>query len=78
MGRVPTLFLVVVEYGFCWGFCRFGCAERGFLRGKRGEVVVNCVAGSDRKKLTEIGTAFLHISEFIFARVIRDLSPAKV
>jgi hypothetical protein len=67
----------VVEHGFCWGFCEFGFAERGFLRGKRGEVVVNCVAGSDNKKLTDLGTAFLHISEFIFVRVIRDLSPAK-
>jgi hypothetical protein len=62
--------LVVVECGFCWDFCEFGCAERGFLRGKRGEVVVICVAGSDRKKLAEVGTAFLHIYEFIFVRVI--------
>jgi hypothetical protein len=53
--------LVVVECGFCWDFCGFWCAERGFLRGKRGEVVVNCVAESDSKKLTEIGTAFLSL-----------------
>jgi hypothetical protein len=59
-------FLVVVECGFCWGFCENGCAERGFLRGKRGEVVVKCVAGIDSKRLGEIGTAFLHICEFIF------------
>jgi hypothetical protein len=36
------------------------------LRGDRGEVVVNCVAKCDSKKLTENGTAFLHICEFIF------------
>jgi len=53
--------LVVVEYGFCWVFREFGCAERGFLRGKRGVVVVKCVAESDSKKLAKIGTAFLHI-----------------
>jgi hypothetical protein len=62
--------LVVVECGFCWGFCEFGCAERGFLRSKRGEVVVICVAGSDSKKLAEVETVFLHIYEFIFVRVI--------
>jgi hypothetical protein len=58
--------LVVVECAFCGGFCEYGCAERGFLRGNRGEVVVKCVAKRDSKKLTENGTAILHIREFIF------------
>jgi hypothetical protein len=43
------LFLAVVKYGFCWGFYEIGCANRGVLRGKRGEVVVKCVAGSGSK-----------------------------
>jgi len=58
--------LVVVESAFLRGFCEYGCAKRGVLRGDRGEVVVNCVAKCDSKKLTENGTAFLHICEFIF------------
>jgi hypothetical protein len=43
------VFFVVVEYGFCWDFDEIGCAERGVLRGKCGEVVVKCVAGNDSK-----------------------------
>jgi hypothetical protein len=38
-------------------FAKNGCANRGFLRGKRGEVVVNCVAGSDSKSALKNGTA---------------------
>jgi hypothetical protein len=34
----PGYFPAVVEGGFCWGICKFGCAKRGFLRGKRGEL----------------------------------------
>jgi hypothetical protein len=49
MVRVLWVFGVVVEHGFYWGFCEIGCAERGVLRGKRGEVVVKCVAVSDSK-----------------------------
>jgi hypothetical protein len=59
--------LVVVEYGFCWGFCKFGCAERGFLRGKRGEVVVNCVAGIDSKKAGRNWDSFLCFPHVYFA-----------
>jgi hypothetical protein len=44
-----AVFFVVVKYGFCWGFCEIDCAERGVLRGKRGEVVVICVAKRDSK-----------------------------
>jgi hypothetical protein len=50
--------LVVVECAFCGVFCVYWCAKRGVLRGDRGEVVVNCVAKCDSKKLTENGTAF--------------------
>jgi hypothetical protein len=77
MSRILALFFDCGGARFLLGFCKFGCAERGFLRGKRGEVVVICVAGSDGKKLTEIRTAFLHIFEFIFVQVLRDLSSAK-
>jgi hypothetical protein len=38
-------------------FAKNGCANHGFLRGKRGEVVVNCVAGSDSKSALKNGTA---------------------
>jgi hypothetical protein len=62
---------------FAGVFANFGVQNVVFCVVKRGEVVVNCVAGSDSKKLTEIGTALLQFSEFIFVRVIRDLSPAK-
>jgi hypothetical protein len=62
---------------FAGVFANFGVQNVVFCVVKHGEVVVNCVAGSDSKKLTEFGTAFLHIYEFIFVRVIRDLSPAK-
>jgi hypothetical protein len=48
MGCVSGFF-AVVEHGVCWGFCEIDCAGRGFLRGKRGEVVVKCVAVSDSK-----------------------------
>jgi hypothetical protein len=34
---------------FAGVFYEIGCAERGVLRGKRGEVVVKCVAGNDSK-----------------------------
>jgi hypothetical protein len=51
---------------FLGGFREYGCANHGVLRGKRGEVVVKCVAKSYSKKLTENGTAILHICEFIF------------
>jgi hypothetical protein len=58
--------LGVVEHGFCWGFCEIDCAERGFLCGRRGEVVVICVAKRDGNMLAKNGTAFSHIREFIF------------
>jgi hypothetical protein len=45
---------------FAGFFAKNGCANRGFLRGKRGEVVVNCVAGSDSKSPPENGTALFH------------------
>jgi hypothetical protein len=37
-------------------FAKNGCANHGFLLGKRGEVVVNCVAGSDSKSALKNGT----------------------
>jgi hypothetical protein len=40
---------------FAGFFAKNGCANRGFLRGKRGEVVVNCVAGSDSKSALKNG-----------------------
>jgi hypothetical protein len=46
---VFQVFFAVVEHGVCWGFCEIDCAERGVLRGKRGEVVVICVAKRDSK-----------------------------
>jgi hypothetical protein len=46
---------------FAGVFCESGCAERGFLYGKRGDVCGECVAGSDSKKLAGIGPAFLFI-----------------
>jgi hypothetical protein len=57
--------LRVVDVVFCRGFCEIGCAERGVLRGKRGAVVVICVAESDNKEPAKNGTAFLRICEFI-------------
>jgi hypothetical protein len=70
--------LRVVDVVFCGGFCENGCAERGFLRGKRGAVVVICVAGSDSKEQAENGTAFFQISGFIFMPVTPALSRANV
>jgi hypothetical protein len=52
--------LGVVDMVFCRGFCEIGCAERGFLRGKRGEVVVICVANRDSKSALKNGTVFLY------------------
>jgi hypothetical protein len=43
---------------FAGVFGEIGCAERGFLRGKRGEVVVICVAKRDSKSALKNGTAF--------------------
>jgi len=51
-------FFGVVDVVFCRGFCEIGCGERGFLRGKRGEVVVICVAKRDSKSALKNGTAF--------------------
>jgi hypothetical protein len=69
MGRVPALFFGCGGVRFLLGFLRILVSRTWFLRGKRGEVVVICVAGSDSKRLAEIGSAFLHIYEFIFVRV---------
>jgi hypothetical protein len=41
---------------FAGVFAKNGCANRGFLRGKRGEVVVNWVAGSDSRSALKNGT----------------------
>jgi hypothetical protein len=50
---------------FAGVFAKNRCANRGFLRGKRGEVVVNCVAGSDSKSALKNGTApFLFFADF--------------
>jgi hypothetical protein len=49
---------------FAGVFAKNGCANRGFLRGKRGEVVVDCVAGSDSKSALKNGTV---VSVFFFA-----------
>jgi hypothetical protein len=57
--------LGVVDVVFCRGFCENDCAERGFLRGKRGEVVVICVAKRDSKSALKNGTAFLYEMRFI-------------
>jgi hypothetical protein len=46
---VFQVFFAVVEHGVCCGFYEIDCAERGVLRGKRGEVVVICVAKRDSK-----------------------------
>jgi hypothetical protein len=46
---------------FAGVFADFGCAERGFLRGKRGGVVVICVAKRDSKSRTKNGTPFLNL-----------------
>jgi hypothetical protein len=46
----------VVEWCFWWGFCEFGCAKRGFFRGKRGGNVVNYMAGSGSKFAGKNGT----------------------
>jgi hypothetical protein len=43
---------------FAGVFCENDCAERGFLRGKRGEVVVICVAKRDSKSARKSGQAF--------------------
>jgi hypothetical protein len=43
---------------FAGFFANFGVQNVGFLRGKRGEVVVNCVAGSDSKRLAEARDSF--------------------
>jgi hypothetical protein len=50
--------LRVVDVVFCRGFCENDCAGRGFLRGKRGEVVVICVAKRESKSALKNGTAF--------------------
>jgi hypothetical protein len=42
---------------FAGVFAKNGCPNRGFLCGKRGEVVVNGVAGSDSKSALKNGTA---------------------
>ena len=45
---------------FAGVFANFGCANVVFLRGKRGEVVVICVAKRDRNWPTKNGTLFLN------------------
>jgi hypothetical protein len=50
--------LGVVDVVFCRDFCEIGCAERGFLHGERGEVVVICVAKRESKSALKNGTAF--------------------
>jgi hypothetical protein len=54
-------FLVWWLWCFAGVFANFGCANVVFLRGKRGEVVVTCVAKSDGNWPTENGTAFLNL-----------------
>jgi hypothetical protein len=43
---------------FLLGFCEIGCADVVFLRGKRGEVVVICMAGRGGKSAPKNGTGF--------------------
>jgi hypothetical protein len=50
---------------FAGVFCENDCAERGFLRGKRGEAVVICVAKRDSKSAPKIRTGFSHKMRFI-------------
>jgi hypothetical protein len=64
--------LRVVDAVFCWGFCENDCAERGFLRGKRGEVVVICVAKRDSKSAPKIRTGFSHKMRFILRGATRS------
>jgi hypothetical protein len=45
---------------FAGVFREIGCANVVFLRGKRGEVVVICVAKSDSNWPTKNGTPFLN------------------
>jgi hypothetical protein len=52
-------------------FCENGCAERGFLRGKRGEVVVICVAKCDSKSALKNGTGFFYKVRFILLRTTK-------
>jgi hypothetical protein len=55
----------VVDVVFCRGFCENGCAERGFLRGKCGGVVVNCVAEGGSQSALKNRTDFSHKVRFI-------------
>jgi hypothetical protein len=45
-------------HGFCWGLCESGCAERGFLYGKRGDVVVNVWLEVTEKTWRKLGQLF--------------------
>jgi hypothetical protein len=51
---------------FAGDFCENDCAGRGFLRGKRGEVVVICVAKRESKSALKNGTAFFYEMRFIW------------
>jgi hypothetical protein len=51
-------FFGVVDVVFCRGFCKIDCANVVLLRGKRGEVVVICVAKRGSNSLTKNGTPF--------------------
>jgi hypothetical protein len=53
---------------FAGVFAKNGCANLGFLRGKRGEVVVNCVAGSDSKSALKNGTG-VSVFSSVFSRI---------
>jgi len=59
---IAAIFFGVVDVPFCGGFREIVCAERGFLRGKRGAIVDICVAKYDRNSATTNGTLF----HFIF------------
>jgi hypothetical protein len=56
---------------FAGVFAKNDCAGRGFLRGKRGEVVVICVAKRESKSALKNGTAFFYEMRFIWLRTAR-------
>jgi hypothetical protein len=55
----------VVDVVFCRGFCENGCAKRGFLRGERGDLVVNVWMICGSKSALKNETGFLHKMRFI-------------
>jgi hypothetical protein len=56
----------VVDVVVCRGFCKKRRAERGFLRGKCGGIVVICMAKHDSKSRLKNRTGFSHKMKFIF------------